>query len=144
MLLSLFSEFYKKTLNINPTSRKDYTVGEIVTLMSTDAQSFKQVIPSLNMVWSMPLQIILAIYFLYHELGPSVFGGVAILVLLVPFNTFMGKKSKAVNRKQLKSKDKRVRRIYNPLNSLKIVKLYAWENLFDKRVTDCRDTEINS
>ena len=137
-------ELYKKTLNINPTSRKDYNVGEILTLMSTDAQTFKQVIHSLNMVWLMPLQIILAIYLLYHELGPSVFGAVAILVLLGPFNTFMGKKSQAVSRKQLKSKDKRVRRIYKLLNSLKIVKLYAWENLFDKRVTDCRDTEINS
>merc|ERR1712106_1148267 len=95
----------------NPASRKDYTVGEIVTLMSTDAQTFKQVIPQLNQVWSMPLQIILAIAFLYHEIGPSVFGGVIILVLLVPFNTFMGKKSQAVNRKQLKSKDRRVRKM---------------------------------
>jgi ATP-binding cassette subfamily C (CFTR/MRP) protein 1 len=34
---SLFSELYKKTLNINPTSRKDYTVGEIVNMMSTAA-----------------------------------------------------------------------------------------------------------
>ena len=139
---SLFSDIYAKSLTLNPTSRKEYTVGEIVTLMSTDAQTFKQVIPSLNMVWSMPLQIVLAIYFLYHELGPSVFGGVVVLVLLVPFNTFMGKKSQAVNREQLKSKDKRVRRIYELLNSLKIVKLYAWENLFDKRVQECRDTEI--
>ena len=79
-------------------SRKEYTVGEIVTLMSSDAQTFKQVIPSLNKVWSMPLQIILAIYFLYQELGLSVFGGVFILVLLIPFNAYMGKKSQSVNR----------------------------------------------
>jgi len=138
----LFSELYRKALNINPTSRKNYTVGELVTLMSTDAQTFKQVIPSLNQIWSMPLQIILAIYFLYHEIGPSVFCGVIVLVLLVPFNTFMGKKSQAVNRKQLKFKDKRVQKIYELLNSLKIIKLYAWETLFEKKVTDFRESEV--
>jgi len=139
---ALFSEIYKKTLSINPTARKDFTVGEIVTIMSTDAQTFKQVIPSLNMVWSMPLQIILAVYFLYQELGPSIFGGVAILVLLVPFNTFMGKKSQSVNKHQLKAKDKRIRKIYEFLNSIKIIKLYAWEKMFEERVNNHRDTEI--
>jgi len=139
---ALFSEIYKKTLNISSRAKKDYTVGEIVTLMSSDAQTFKQVIPSLNKVWSMPLQIILAIYFLYQELGLSVFGGVFILILLIPFNTYMGKKSQSVNKKQMKAKGTRLRRMYELLNSIKVIKLYAWEKIFENRVTLSRNSEI--
>ena len=42
-------------------------------------------------VWSMPLQILLALYFLYHELGVAMLAGVVILVLLIPFNIVTGK-----------------------------------------------------
>ena len=39
----------------------------------------------------MPLQILLALYFLYHELGVAMLAGVVILVLLIPFNIVTGK-----------------------------------------------------
>lgn len=48
-------------------------MGEIVNLMSVDAQRFMDLAPFLNLMWSAPLQIVLAIYFLWQvtpELGP--------------------------------------------------------------------------
>lgn len=50
-------------------ARKDSTLGEIVNLMSVDAQRFMDLMPYLNVLWSAPLQIILALYFLYGTLG---------------------------------------------------------------------------
>ena len=41
-------------------------MGEIVNLMSSDAQHFMDLTPFLNLLWSGPLQIILAIYFLWQ------------------------------------------------------------------------------
>lgn len=41
-------------------------MGEIVNLMSTDAQRFMDLAPFLNLVVSVPLQIILAMYFLWQ------------------------------------------------------------------------------
>ena len=44
------------------------------------------------MLWSAPLQITLAMYFLYAELGPSTFVGLSVTILLLPFNSvLMGK-----------------------------------------------------
>lgn len=51
------------------SARKDSTVGEIVNLMSVDAQRFMDLTTYINMLWSAPLQIGLAIYFLYQILG---------------------------------------------------------------------------
>lgn len=51
------------------TARKESTVGEIVNLMSVDAQRFTDLTTYLNMIWSAPLQIALALYFLWETLG---------------------------------------------------------------------------
>ena len=111
-------------------SRREYTVGQIVNLMSTDAQTVQEVLPSLNMVWSMPFQILLSLYFLYSELGPSVFSGVLILVLLIPFNIATGKMTRQYQSKQMASKDKRIKAMYEILNSVRLIKLNAWEEAF--------------
>ena len=67
-------------------ARKDSTVGEIVNLMSVDAQRLQDATGYLWMIWSAPLQIIIAVYLLWGILGPSVLGGLAVMVLLIPIN----------------------------------------------------------
>lgn len=44
-------------------------MGEIVNLMSVDAQRFMELITYINMVWSAPLQVVLALYFLWQVSG---------------------------------------------------------------------------
>jgi ABC-type multidrug transport system fused ATPase/permease subunit len=88
------------------------------------------------------IQIILSLYFLYRELGPSVFGGVAILSLLIPFNVFTGRLSRKYLSQQMKRKDSRIRAMYEILNSIKIIKLNAWEETFQDRVGSIREEEI--
>lgn len=58
-----------QSLRMSNVARKDKTVGEIVTLMSVDAQRFLDLGGLLPMVWSSPIQIILALYFLWDLLG---------------------------------------------------------------------------
>ena len=104
--------------------------------------SIVQVVPSLCMLWSMPLQICLAVYFLWLELGLAVLGGVALLAALVPFNTAMGRRAQAVSKQQLGAKDARLAQLYEFLNAVKLIKLYAWENLFQTRVEESREAEV--
>uniref|UniRef100_A0A8C7JQ85 Multidrug resistance-associated protein 1 n=1 Tax=Oncorhynchus kisutch TaxID=8019 RepID=A0A8C7JQ85_ONCKI len=50
---------YRKALVISNAARRTSTVGEIVNLMSVDAQRFMDLITYINMIWSAPLQVIL-------------------------------------------------------------------------------------
>ena len=54
--------------------------------MSIDAQRFMDLMTYLHCIWSCPFQIILAVIFLYFTMGPSVFAGVAVMILMIPFN----------------------------------------------------------
>ncbi|XP_054702251.1 ATP-binding cassette sub-family C member 3 isoform X2 [Grus americana] len=86
---------YRKSLVITNSAKRSSTVGEIVNLMSVDAQRFTDLMTFLNMLWSAPLQIFLALYFLWQTLGPSVLAGVAVMVLLIPFNSAIAMKTRA-------------------------------------------------
>ncbi len=63
--------YFRKSLRISSAGRKDTTSGEIVNLMSVDAQRICDLVPYINMLWSSPLQITVAIYMLYQ--GTSLF-----------------------------------------------------------------------
>ena len=57
--------------------------------MAIDAQRFMDLTSYLNLIWSSPLQIVLSIIFLYQAMGPSVFAGVLVMVLLIPVNAII-------------------------------------------------------
>jgi hypothetical protein len=52
-----------------------FAVGETTNLMQIDSQKFMDLALYLNLFWSSPLQIILAMYFLWNVLGPSSLAG---------------------------------------------------------------------
>lgn len=54
---ALVAAIYRKSLKMSNTARKETTVGEIVNLMSVDAQKFIELTAYLNMIWSAPLQV---------------------------------------------------------------------------------------
>ena len=57
-----------------------------MNLMAVDAQRLMDLTAYVNVLWSSPLTILIALYFLYDAMGPSVLAGVGVLVLLIPLN----------------------------------------------------------
>ncbi|XP_037669575.1 multidrug resistance-associated protein 1 isoform X1 [Choloepus didactylus] len=133
---------YRKALVITNSARKSSTVGEIVNLMSVDAQRFMDLATYLNMVWSAPLQVILALYLLWLNLGPSVLAGLAVMILMVPVNAVMAMKTKTYQVAHMKSKDNRIKLMNEILNGIKVLKLYAWELAFREKVLAVRQEEL--
>ena len=83
-----------QALRLSHKSRRTYTVGDIVNLMSVDVQRLMDVTYYLHMLWSSPLQILLALGFLYQTMGPSIFAGFGLMVLLIPLNVVIASFSK--------------------------------------------------
>ncbi|XP_069720119.1 ATP-binding cassette sub-family C member 2 [Phaenicophaeus curvirostris] len=138
----LIAAIYKKALTMSSATRKESTVGETVNLMSADAQRFMDMANFVHQLWSSPLQIIVSILFLWKELGPSVLAGIAVMVLLIPINAFLVAKSKTIQVRNMKNKDERMKIMGEILNGIKILKLFAWEPSFEKRVNEIRAREL--
>ncbi|XP_068578796.1 ATP-binding cassette sub-family C member 2 [Cebidichthys violaceus] len=133
---------YKKALVVSNDTRKESTVGETVNLMSADAQRFNDVTNFIHLLWSCPLQIALSIVFLWFELGPSVFAGLAVMVLMGPINGILATKARKIQIENMKFKDKRLKIMNEILNGIKILKLYAWEPSFQAQVEGIRGEEL--
>ncbi|XP_061182250.1 multidrug resistance-associated protein 1-like isoform X1 [Saccostrea echinata] len=133
---------YRKMLRLSNASKRSSTVGEIVNLMSVDAQRFMDLMTYIHTIWSGPFQIIVALYFLYMELGPSIFAGFGVMIVLIPINALIAKKTRDLQVKQMTLKDGRIKMMNEVLNGIKVLKLYAWELSFEEKILGLRRREL--
>lgn len=138
----LTSAVYTKTLNLSNEARKGKTTGAIVNLMSVDIQRIQDMTTFIMLFWSAPLQILLSLYFLWKLLGVSVLAGFIILILLIPFNSWISIKMRNCQMEQMKYKDERIKIMSEILNGMKVLKLYSWERSMEKLVLEVREKEI--
>ncbi|XP_041599047.1 ATP-binding cassette sub-family C member 2 isoform X2 [Vulpes lagopus] len=141
---TIMASIYKKALTLSNRARKQYTIGETVNLMSVDAQKLMDVTNFIHLLWSNVLQIALSIYFLWAELGPSVLAGVGVMILLIPVNGLLASKSRAIQVKNMKNKDKRLKIMNEILSGIKILKYFAWEPSFKNQVHELRKKELKN
>ncbi|ODM95243.1 Multidrug resistance-associated protein 1 [Orchesella cincta] len=139
---ALISAIYRKALLLSNAAKRESSTGEIVNLMSVDVQKIMDLIPFVNMVWSAPFQIAVALYFLWGILGPSSLAGLGVMVLLLPANAFIAAKARKLQIMQMKKKDLRVKLMNEILSGIKVLKLYAWEPSFENQIMKIRKDEI--
>lgn len=72
------------------------------------------------MLWSAPLQLGICLWQLYGVIGPSLFAGFAIMVLMLPINGFAAAKQKRFQGKQMKLKDERIKLMNEVLSGIKV------------------------
>ncbi|XP_024216145.1 multidrug resistance-associated protein 1 [Halyomorpha halys] len=138
---ALISTIYRKSLNLSNAARKETTMGEIVNLMSVDSQSLMHSLIFINYLFFGPIEIGLALFFLWQQLGPSVLASLAVMLVMIPVNSFIAKKSKVQQQEQMKIKDERVKMMNEVLSGMKVLKLYAWEPSFIDRILKIKDKE---
>ncbi|KAJ3280788.1 hypothetical protein HDU79_011375 [Rhizoclosmatium sp. JEL0117] len=141
---AVITAIYQKALRLSPAARQSSTIGEIVNLMSVDAGRLGDLTTYFHIIWSGPFQICLALYFLYFTLGVAIFAGVAVMLLMIPVNGLLATWSRRLNKIQMSNKDKRTKLMDELLNGIKVIKLYAWEMPFLKRVNAVRELELGT
>lgn len=88
------SPLFFQALLLSNVSRKRFSAGEVINLMSADAQQLMDLTANLNLLWSAPFQILMAVSLLWQELGPAVLAGVAVLVFVIPINALVATRVK--------------------------------------------------
>lgn len=109
-----------QALCLSNKARQTSTVGEIVNLVSVDAQRLMDTMTFINLTWSAPLQIVLSLVFLYLAMGPSVFAGFGMMVVMIPLNAVLASRAHKLQVKQMKEKDSRIKLVNEVLNGIKV------------------------
>lgn len=133
---------YRKSLLLSSGERQTRTLGEITNLMSIDAQRLQELCNYLHALWYSPLQIALALFFLWKQMGPSSFGGVLVIVVMIPVTKTVAQWMGAKQKSLMHAKDRRVEVNSEVLSNMKIIKFQAWEEAFQDRILWLRKQEL--
>ncbi|XP_046589574.1 ATP-binding cassette sub-family C member 10 isoform X2 [Neodiprion lecontei] len=143
MRAAIVTLVYRKTLHSsNIELTKEFTFGEIVNFMSTDADRIVNSCPSFHTLWSIPLQLVVTLYLLHNQLGISFLAGVAFAIILIPINKVIANKIGTLSTKLMDCKDKRVRLMGETLRGVTTIRFNVWEEYFLDRILKLRDSEV--
>ncbi|ODQ67153.1 multidrug resistance-associated protein 1 [Nadsonia fulvescens var. elongata DSM 6958] len=148
----LTSAVYHKALKLSNEGRSSCTgegkmsgTGDIINLMSVDTQRLSDISSNLFTIVSGPFQLILCLVSLHELLGNSMWAGVFIMVVMIPFNSYIAKYQKTLQKVQMGNKDQRTRLTSEMLTNVKSLKLYGWEAPFMDRLNHVRnDKELTT
>ena len=142
---SLTAIIYTKALKLSNEGRSSKTTGDIVNHMAVDQQRISDLASSGAQLISGPFQIILCLVSLYQFVGPSMFAGVGVMVIMVPLNSAITRSMKRLQITQMKNKDARTGLMTGILNNMKSIKLYAWSGAFMTKLNHIRnDLELKN
>lgn len=144
MRAGIVTAIYQKALQLSSASRQRYNTGEIVNMMSVDAQRFMDLTTYLHILWSGPLQICLALFFLYSTLGPSIFAGVGVMLLSIPAQALLATRERKLQKGLMGVKDKRMKMMDQVLAGMKNIKLYGWSVPMLGKILQIRETELSA
>ena len=136
---------FEKLLKVSPSSMKERAEsGEVTNFMQIDAHRLTFLMRSSPEVLTIPTNLIGYCYMLFKFFGFSFIFGIITLLLFMLINVFFSKKFKKLQKKQMALKDKRMKKITETFNNIKILKLYAWEDEFKNKINDSRENELQN
>ncbi|XP_026971075.1 ATP-binding cassette sub-family C member 8 isoform X5 [Sagmatias obliquidens] len=140
------TKIYNKIMHLSTSnlSMGEMTAGQICNLVAIDTNQLMWFFFLCPNLWAMPVQIIVGVILLYYILGVSALIGAAVIILLAPVQYFVATKLSQAQRSTLEYSNERLKQTNEMLRGIKLLKLYAWENIFRTRVEMTRRKEMTS
>ncbi|CAO3593350.1 unnamed protein product [Absidia cylindrospora] len=118
--------------------------SNINNLLSVDSTKIGELTAYGYHLYCYPLQMVICIVALYKLLGHATFYGVLVMALSQPITYALSKRFENCQKTVMSATDKRLKVMNELLAAIRIVKFFAWEKEFRKRVMDTREVELKA
>nr|KAJ3410852.1 hypothetical protein HK105_002793 [Polyrhizophydium stewartii] len=139
---SLTSALYQKSLRLSAAARQEYSVGKITNIIATDTNRVDISFQFINMAWAAPYQILFATALLIWTIGPSGLVGFGVMLLYLPFQNKITRVLTRFRRGANVFADKRIKVIQEAMLGIRVIKIYGWEESFQKLLSALRSDEL--
>uniref|UniRef100_A0AAX7T572 ATP-binding cassette, sub-family C (CFTR/MRP), member 12 n=1 Tax=Astatotilapia calliptera TaxID=8154 RepID=A0AAX7T572_ASTCA len=117
------------------------SMGEMINILTSDGQRMFEAVVLGSFLLSSTVLYVLCIVYICYILGYTALTGIFTYLIFVPVQIFLAKLINKFRWKSLLITDSRVRTMNEILNSIKLIKMYAWEDSFEKTITGLRKNE---
>ncbi|CAN6477712.1 unnamed protein product [Victoria cruziana] len=138
---ALDAMIYMKGLSLSTQARQGRTTGEIINLMSVDAERVGEFGWYMHDIWMVPIQVALSLVILYKDLGIASIATVLATVVIMLANLPLGRLQEGFQGKIMESKDERMKATSEILRNMRILKLQGWEMRFLQKIMELREKE---
>ncbi|XP_033637674.1 multidrug resistance-associated protein 5-like [Asterias rubens] len=137
---ALMMILYKKVLRLRSSS--DISVGEMVNICVNDMQRLYDAVTFLPVLFVSPIFILLILIGCILVVGvPATLMGTIMLLLFIAIQGRLAKINIRLRQKCVKLTDQRTRLMNEVLNCIKLIKMYAWEDIFSSNLSTIRQQE---
>ncbi|XP_035694505.1 ATP-binding cassette sub-family C member 9-like [Branchiostoma floridae] len=135
---------YNKVLKLSSRllSSDKVTAGQVMNHAGMDAQQLLVMMSLIHNPWSMVFQLLAGCILLYFQLGWSAVIGTLLIIIMSPVNYKIARITERLTKKKMATSDTRMKRINETIQAIKLLKLYAWEQMFSDKVLAARNTEV--
>lgn len=137
-------KIYTHALKISNATKQKNQVGEIVNLMSSDAESMADSVQVTVDLSNSILLLVGSSIMLFYYIGWSALVAIIVMALLIPMTQKLVKKFTHLEDEQMKFRDQRMSIMAQILNAIRVVKYFSWEKSIFDEVTEVRNKEITS
>jgi len=133
LICFIFQKFFKASpADYDENSKKSH--GEIINFIQVDSQKLGYMLMASPQLFFYPVEIGLYLYLLFYYLGYSFLAGILIFILLGIVNYILYSNYDKGQDQLMSKKDIRMKLNSEVFENLKLLKMYAWEDEFKKRV----------
>uniref|UniRef100_A0A8B9HMQ8 ATP-binding cassette sub-family C member 5 n=1 Tax=Astyanax mexicanus TaxID=7994 RepID=A0A8B9HMQ8_ASTMX len=117
------------------------TVGEMINVLTSDGYRMFEAVLFGTFLLCIPVLLIVCIVYSCFILGSTALIGVGTYLVFIPIQFFVARLINVLRRRAVSVTDNRVRTMNEVLTCIKLIKMYAWEESFEKKITDIRKKE---
>lgn len=134
---------YRKLFSLRTsTLHNNFSNGQLVNFCGIDSEKVANFFSSFFLVFSMPLQVIIALYLLYLQIGYTFIASFIFSILLMAVNKFISYKIALISNKLLFYKDERIKLTTKLITGIKTIKMNNWQMIYSKSINELRTKEI--
>ncbi|XP_076855657.1 ATP-binding cassette sub-family C member 12 isoform X2 [Brachyhypopomus gauderio] len=117
------------------------TVGEMINVLTSDSYRMFEAVIFGTFLLCIPVLLIVGIIYSCYILGYTALIGVLTYLVFIPIQFLIARLINILRRRAVSVTDKRVRTMNEVLTCIKLIKMYAWEESFEKKITEIRKRE---
>ena len=120
----------------------DLNESVVTNMMQVDVDRVCDLVNNLNELWNLPLLIVIACFLLYRSLKEAFLVGIALILLMIPFNIYTSSLVGSVTSKLMVHKDERISFLSQVVKGIVSVKMQGFEKDMTKLAMNHRSKEL--